>query len=169
MTLIFNFTQGLACAEAGATLISPFVGRILDWFKKAEGRDYKPEEEPGVKSVSYIYNYFKKYGYKTVVMGASFRNSGEIIELAGCDKLTISPQLLDELCKNERKLEKKLDAEEAKKLALIKVGEVTEKVYRWQMNEDAMASEKLGEGIRKFGKDTEECERLIQHKLAKST
>ena len=168
MTLIFNFSQSLACAEAGATLISPFVGRILDWYKKAEGKDYKPEDEPGVKSVSQIYNYFKKYGYKTVVMGASFRNSGEIIELAGCDKLTISPQLLDELCKNDRKIEKKLDAEEAKRQVITKVGEVTEKVYRWQMNEDAMASEKLAEGIRRFGIDTEECERLIKHKLSKA-
>jgi transaldolase len=167
MTLIFNFWQALASAEANATLISPFVGRILDWFAKAEGKKYAPEEEPGVKSVTQIYNYYKKYGYNTIVMGASFRNSGEIIELAGCDRLTIAPSLLEELSKLDKKVDKKLDAEAAKKMEIKKENELTEKVYRWLMNEDAMATEKLSEGIRKFGKDTEECEKVIKEKLAK--
>lgn len=167
MTLIFCFCQALACAQAGATLISPFVGRILDWYKKAEGKDYKPEEEPGVQSVTRIYNYYKKYDYKTIVMGASFRNSGEIIELAGCDRLTISPQLLDELTKMDKAVAKKLAAEEAIKMDIKKENEFTESLFRWAMNEDAMATEKLAEGIRKFAKDTEECEKIIKEKLSK--
>jgi len=166
MTLIFNFAQALACAQAGATLISPFVGRILDWFAKAEGKKYEPKEEPGVKSVTKIFNYYKKYGYKTIVMGASFRNTGEIIELAGCDRLTISPDLLDQLESMDIKLEKKLDEEAAKKMEIPKENDLTEKTFRWLMNEDAMATEKLAEGIRKFAKDTEECEKLIKEKLS---
>lgn len=167
MTLIFCFCQALACAQAGATLISPFVGRILDWYQKAEGKKYKPEEEPGVKSVAQIYNYYKKHGYKTIVMGASFRNSGEIIELSGCDRLTIAPSLLDELSQMDMKLVKKLDEEAAKKMDIPKEPELTEKNFRWLMNEDAMATEKLAEGIRRFGKDTEECEKLIKEKMGK--
>jgi transaldolase len=166
MTLIFNFCQALACAEVKATLISPFVGRILDWFKAAEKKDFKPAEEPGVRSVAQIYNYYKKYGHQTIVMGASFRNPGEIVELAGCDRLTISPELLDTLTQSHEKLEKKLDAEEAKKMDIKKEPELTEKFYRWMMNEDAMATEKLADGIRRFGKDTDECEKLIQERMA---
>ena len=167
MTLIFSFWQALACADANATLISPFVGRILDWYVKAEGKKYKPEEEPGVKSVTQIYNYYKKFGYKTVVMGASFRNSGEIIELAGCDKLTIAPSLLDELGATDKKVDRKLEEEAAKKMTINKENELTEKTFRWLMNDDPMATEKLSEGIRKFGKDTDECEKVIKEKLAK--
>ena len=167
MTLVFNFWQALACAQAGVTLISPFVGRILDWFQKAEGKKFEPKDEPGVKSVAKIYNYYKKHGYKTIVMGASFRNSGEIIELAGCDRLTIAPSLLDELGKMDAKLERKLEEEAAKKMEIAKESELTEKTFRWLMNEDAMATEKLAEGIRRFGKDTEECEKLIKEKLSK--
>lgn len=167
MTLIFNFWQALACAQANVTLISPFVGRILDWYKAAEKKDFKPEEEPGVKSVSKIFNYYKKYGHNTIVMGASFRNRGEIIELAGCDRLTISPQLLDELERLETKLEQKLNAETAKSLDTPKEETLDEKTFRWLMNEDPMATEKLAEGIRKFAKDTEECEKLIKEELSK--
>ncbi len=167
MTLIFSFWQALACAQAGATLISPFVGRILDWYAKATGKKYKPQEEPGVESVTRIYNYYKKYGYKTIVMGASFRNTGEIIELAGCDRLTISPSLLKELEEMNTKVEKKLDAEAVTKMDIKKEDEMDEKSFRWMMNDDPMATEKLAEGIRKFGQDTVECEKLIKEKLAK--
>lgn len=166
MTLIFCFCQALACAQASATLISPFVGRILDWYKKAEGKDYKPEEEPGVRSVSQIFNYYKKYNYQTIVMGASFRNSGEIIELAGCDRLTISPQFLDELTAMDKEIIKKLSKEEAVKMDIKKEEDLTEKLFRWQFNEDAMATEKLAEGIRKFAKDTVDCEKIIKEILA---
>lgn len=168
LTLVFNFWQALACGDAGATLISPFVGRILDWYKRALGKDYKPANEPGVLSVAQIYNYYKKFGYKTVVMGASFRNAGEIIELAGCDKLTIAPQLLRELSKMNLIIDKKLSEEEAKKASLTREKELTEKAFRWLMNEDTMATEKLSEGIRRFGKDTEECEKLIKDKILSS-
>jgi len=167
MTLIFNFWQALACAQVGAKLISPFVGRILDWYKNAEKKEFAPAEEPGVKSVAKIFNYYKKYDHKTIVMGASFRNTGEIIELAGCDRLTIAPNLLDDLNKMDKKIEKKLNGEEAKKMEINKEEELVEKRYRWLMNEDPMATEKLAEGVRKFGKDTEECEKLIKEKMAK--
>ena len=168
MTLIFNFWQALACAQAKVTLISPFVGRILDWYKKAEGKEYKPKDEPGVQSVTRIYNYYKKYDYKTIVMGASFRNKDEIIELAGCDRLTIAPQLLEELEMIDAKLQKKLDSEEANKLDIRNEGTLDEERFRWLMNEDPMATEKLAEGIHKFAKDTDECEKLIKEKLLKA-
>ncbi|MBP7151851.1 MAG: transaldolase [Paludibacteraceae bacterium] len=153
LTLLFSLTQAVACAEAGVTLISPFVGRILDWHKKDRGiADIPPEEDPGVKSVTAIYNYFKKFGYATQVMGASFRNMGEIIQLAGCDLLTISPALLKELEQTEGVLERKLDSEKAKNadIQTLKIDEIN---FRWMLNEDAMATEKLAEGIRNFTKD----------------
>jgi transaldolase len=168
MTLIFNFWQALACAQGNVTLISPFVGRILDWHKAAEKRDFKPKEEPGVLSVRKIYNYYKKYNYNTIIMGASFRNRGEIIELAGCDRLTISPQLLEELERVEMKLEPRLTAEESKGMDIPQEPELDEKKFRWMMNEDTMATEKLADGIRRFAKDTVECEKLIRDKLLKS-
>ncbi len=164
LTLLFNFAQAQASAEAGAYLISPFVGRILDWYKKTEGREYVASEDPGVLSVQRIYNYFKKHNYKTVVMGASFRNINEIIELAGCDCLTISPALLDELKQTESILVKKLDAnkhdgcQEEKQV-------LNEAAFRWAMNEDAMATEKLAEGIRNFTRDQVKLEKLIAEKL----
>ena len=159
LTLLFNFAQAQACAEAGVYLISPFVGRILDWYKKAEGRDYTASEDPGVVSVSRIYNYYKQHGYKTVVMGASFRNTGEITELAGCDCLTIGPALLDQLAASNEPLEQKLFADAPKsneeKVVLNETG------FRWAMNEDAMATEKLAEGIRNFAKDQRKLEKLV--------
>lgn len=167
MTLIFNFWQALACAQANVTLISPFVGRILDWYKAAEKRDFKPKEEPGVISVCKIFNYYKKHDYNTIVMGASFRNRGEILELAGCDRLTISPQLLEELERLETKLEPRLTVESAKSLDTPREPDLDEKTFRWLMNEDPMATEKLAEGIRKFAKDTDECEKLIKEELSK--
>jgi transaldolase len=145
--------QGVACAEAGIQLISPFVGRIYDWHKKAENRDFKGAEDPGVKSTTAIYNYFKKYDHKTEVMGASFRNTGEILELAGCDLLTISPKLLAELQKSDEKVEQKLSVEAAKKMDIPRVP-TDEKSFRWLLNEDAMATEKLAEGIRTFAADS---------------
>jgi len=153
LTLLFSLTQAVACAQAGVTLISPFVGRILDWHKKDRGiADIPPEEDPGVKSVTAIYNYFKKFGYATQVMGASFRNMGEIIQLSGCDLLTISPALLKELEQTEGVLERKLDSEKAKNadIQTLKIDEIN---FRWMLNEDAMATEKLAEGIRNFTKD----------------
>lgn len=163
LTLLFSFAQAQACAEAGVFLISPFVGRILDWHKKTEGRDFKAAEDPGVVSVTRIYNYYKQHGYNTVVMGASFRNTGEIIELAGCDCLTIGPGLLDELEKTEVTVVQKLSPENAtsshKKVVL------NEQAFRWAMNEDAMATEKLAEGIRNFARDQVKLERLVESRL----
>ncbi|MFT6406572.1 MAG: transaldolase [Marinomonas primoryensis] len=155
LTLLFSFAQAKACAEAGVYLISPFVGRILDWYKKSTGQDYTAETDPGVVSVTEIYNYYKEHGYKTVVMGASFRNIGEIEQLAGCDRLTISPNLLDELKKDEGKLERKLIPTTNVKPA---PAAVTEATFRWAMNEDAMATEKLSEGIRNFAADQRKLE-----------
>jgi transaldolase len=153
LTLLFSFAQAIACAEAKVTLISPFVGRILDWYKaKQGGKEIPAHEDPGVVSVTQIYNYYKKFGHQTEIMGASFRNSGEITELAGCDLLTISPTLLEELGHREGKLERKLDPDRAKKLNLEKIS-LDEKSFRWMLNEDAMATEKLAEGIRKFNAD----------------
>ena len=161
LTLLFSFVQAVACAEAGVRLISPFVGRILDWYKKSRGVDAIPaDEDPGVLSVKNIYNYYKKFGYETQVMGASFRNTGEIIELAGCDLLTISPALLHELETSKGKLECKLNAEAAAQYAVEKIS-VDEKTFRWMMNEDAMATEKLAEGIRNFTKDLIKLENQI--------
>ncbi len=173
LTLLFSFAQAQACAEAGATLISPFVGRILDWYKKAEGRDFSASEDPGVKSVTQIFNYYKSTGCQTVVMGASFRNTGEIAELAGCDKLTISPALLDELAANTAELPRKLDADKmastrgqtgfAHPTSLLPV--LDEKTFRWQQNQDAMATEKLAEGIRLFAADLVKLENILLQKL----
>ena len=162
LTLLFGFPQAVACAEAGVTLISPFVGRILDWYKKSEGVDgYPAPEDPGVKSVSRIYNYYKKHGYQTQVMGASFRNTEEILELAGCDLLTISPELMEELRKAEGEVVRRLDPQAAKKAGEDKIA-LDESRFRWMMNADAMATEKLAEGIRNFTKDTLRLEELVR-------
>lgn len=165
MTLMFSLAQAIACAEAGATLISPFVGRILDWYKKAEGKDsYPPDEDPGVISVTKIFNYYKKFGYKTQIMGASFRNIDEILELVGSDLLTIAPKLLKELTESEGTVPKKLCAEKAAQSDLEKIS-VDEKTFRWLLNDEAMATEKLAEGIRNFSKDTIKLEKLIEGML----
>jgi len=165
LTLLFSFAQAVRCAEANVTLISPFVGRILDWYKKDRGvTEIAAPEDPGVKSVKEIYNYYKKFGYNTIVMGASFRNIGEIIELVGCDALTISPSLLKELENAEALLEQKLDASISKLLDISPV-KMNEKTFRWMMNEDAMATEKLAEGIRNFTKDLIKLEKHIKELL----
>jgi len=163
LTLLFSFAQAQACGEAGITLISPFVGRILDWYKKAEGRDYTAEEDPGVQSVTRIYEYYKSTGVKTVVMGASFRNTGEITQLSGCDKLTISPALLDELAGKNEPLPRRLDP--ARIDAGIALPRLDEKTFRWQHNQDAMATEKLAEGIRLFAADLVKLETMLIQKL----
>ena len=160
LTLLFSFAQAAACAEAGVFLISPFVGRIYDWYKKHEGRDYVGSEDPGVQSVARIYSYYKAHGYQTVVMGASFRNIGQIEALAGCDRLTISPELLSQLAGEEGSLERQL----APGLAGEPRVELDEKNFRWAMNEDAMATEKLAEGIRQFARDQEKLEALLKAK-----
>ncbi|MCL4125410.1 UNVERIFIED_CONTAM: hypothetical protein GTU68_048412 [Idotea baltica] len=165
LTLMFSLAQAIACAEADVKLVSPFVGRIYDWFKKANDRDYAGAEDPGVISVTEIFNYYKKFGYKTEVMGASFRNIGQITELAGSDLLTISPGLLEELQNQDGELTKKLDADAAKSMDIEKVV-CDEKNFRWMMNEDAMATEKTAEGIRKFSVDIVKLEGLIQDMLA---
>lgn len=166
MTLLFSFAQAVACAEADATLISPFVGRILDWFKKnTEKKEYTSEDDPGVLSVRQIYGYYKKFGYKTIVMGASFRNTGEIMGLAGCDKLTIAPKLLEELQRTDGGMERKLVAESCKGDATIKKIEMNEQIFRWMMNEDAMATDKLSEGIRNFGKDLEKLKDFVRSRI----
>src|SRR6266567_6991621 len=152
MTLLFSLAQAVAAAEAKARLISPFVGRILDWYKKSTGKDFAPAEDPGVLSVKEIYAYYKKFGYATEVMGASFRNKGEILELAGCDLLTISPQLLGELQKSTAPLARKLSPEIAKESKIERL-ELDEKKFRWLLNENAMATEKTAEGIRLFNAD----------------
>ncbi len=165
LTLLFSFAQAVACAEANVTLISPFVGRILDWYKKDLGVDeIAPNEDPGVISVKNIYNYYKKFGYKTQVMGASFRNIGEITELAGCELLTIAPKLLKELEESVGVLELKLSEEIAKEADYDKIN-LNEKQFRWMMNEDAMATEKLAEGIRNFTKDLLKLEKQIAIRL----
>lgn len=161
MTLLFCLPQAVACAEVKATLISPFVGRILDWYKKSEGvSGYAPAEDPGVKSVKQIYNYYKKFGYRTQIMGASFRNKEEILELAGCDLLTISPNLLEELKKNSNQIECKLNPSSAKNTPEEKL-HLDEKTFRLLLNENAMATEKLSEGIRNFSKDIKKLEALL--------
>jgi transaldolase len=152
MTLLFSLAQAVACAEAQATLISPFVGRILDWYKAKTKKEYSAAEDPGVVSVKEIYTYYKKFGYATEVMGASFRNKGEILELAGCDALTISPQLLGELKAGTEPVERKLDSSAAKTRSIERLT-LDEKRFRWLMNENAMATEKLAEGIRTFNAD----------------
>ena len=188
MTLLFCFEQAVAAADAGATLISPFVGRIMDWYSKVNNRKYEPEEDPGVKNVTEIYNYYKQHGYKTIVMGASFRNIGEILELAGCDRLTISPQLLEELKSSEyvissvhlvfdyagfhviylfgncsKNVVRKLDPKTAKSSRAKE--SVDENTFRFKLNDDPMAYEKLGEGIRKFSEDIRKLEEYLQEKL----
>ena len=163
-TLIFSLTQAVACAEAGAFLISPFVGRILDWFKSNTSHEYDSSNDPGVESVGKIYNYFKQYNFKTVVMAASFRNKEEIINLAGCDKLTISPALLQDLSETKGDITPKLTALEAGNTKLDRVN-VNESSFRWHLNENQMASFKLGEGIRLFNKDMLKLKDLIKSKL----
>jgi len=165
MTLLFSFPQAVACADAGVTLVSPFVGRILDWYKAATKKDsYPSAEDPGVVSVTGIYHYYKKFGYKTEVMGASFRNKGEITELAGCDLLTISPALLGELQASNDPLPLKLDAKASAGME-IERRSYDEKTFRYELNEDAMATEKTAEGIRKFSADIVKLEQLIASKL----
>jgi len=164
MTLLFSLFQAVACADRKATLISPFVGRILDWHKKNENKDFLPHEDPGVLSVTNIFNYYKKFGYKTEVMGASFRSIDEIKELAGCDLLTISPTLLEELKTSTNPLPKKLDREKAIGLSMEKI-ELDEKLFRLHLNSDPMATEKLSEGIRLFIKDQEKLESLLWKKF----
>jgi len=163
LTLLFSFAQAVACAEGGIRLISPFVGRILDWYKKSTGKDYAPAEDPGVRSVTQIYTYYKKFGYTTEVMGASFRNRGEITELAGCDLLTIAPPLLAELKASTEPLGRKLDPAAALSADLKKIS-FDEKAFRFALNEDAMATEKTAEGIRLFSADIVKLEQLIVQK-----
>ncbi|WP_354623117.1 transaldolase [Psychromonas sp. MME2] len=158
LTLLFSFAQARACAEAGVFLISPFVGRIMDWYKAKQGHDFAPSEDPGVISVSNIYNYYKEHGYKTVVMGASFRNVGEILELAGCDRLTISPQLLQESQDSEGDVAEKLTANVELK---DRPKKMTHAEFLWQHNQDPMAVEKLADGIRNFALDQDKLEAMI--------
>ena len=164
LTLLFGMHQAIACAEAKVTLISPFVGRILDWYKKDTGKDYQGADDPGVQSVTTIYNYYKHFGYKTVVMGASFRNIGEITELAGCDLLTIAPKLLAELDSSQDKLEKKLDASKAAGMQIEKI-EMNKEIFERMHAEDRMAHDKLKEGIEGFSKALEELEQLLAKRL----
>jgi transaldolase len=166
LTLLFGLHQAIACAEAGVTLVSPFVGRILDWYKKEHARDYVGAEDPGVQSVTIIYNYFKKFGYKTVVMGASFRNIGEIKELAGCDLLTISPNLLTELDATQAELPRKLDPEAAKHLDIEKMT-IDEAKFEEMHKADKMASDKLAEGIKGFSDALVNLEKLLAARLTK--
>ncbi len=165
LTLLFSFAQAVACAEAGVTLISPFVGRITDWYKAKDKIDtYTPEDDPGVQSVRKIFYYYKHHGYTTEIMGASFRNIDQILGLAGCDLLTVSPQLLDELAGMAGDVDRKLDPHQAKAMDMEKYA-LTEKDMRWKHNEDPMAVEKLAEGIRNFTKDLRKLEEYVQHRL----
>jgi transaldolase len=161
LTLLFSFAQAVACAEAGVTLISPFVGRIYDWYKKERGADIPVDEDPGVASVTRIYNYFKKFGYKTQIMGASFRKVNQVVHLAGCDLLTISPDLLAQMEKTESEVTRRLSVESARVSDVTKI-HLDEKTFRWMHNEDAMAVEKLSEGIRKFHADTRKLEQYVR-------
>ena len=162
LTLLFSFAQAQACADAGVFLISPFVGRIYDWYKKSSGQEYTGSDDPGVQSVTRIYNYYKANDYKTVVMGASFRNISQIEELAGCDRLTISPELLHKLAEDQGTLEQKLKPGNPGEPKQI----LTEAQFRWASNEDAMATEKLAEGIRQFARDQEKLEALLTAKVS---
>ena len=164
LTLMFSLPQAVRCAEAKVQLISPFVGRIYDWYKAANKRDYTGPEDPGVQSVDEIYTYYKKFDYKTEVMGASFRNVGQIIELAGCDALTISPELMKELSESFEPVERKLAPEKAKAAKIDKL-DLDEKKFRWLLNENAMATEKTAEGIRKFAADVVKLEKFVASKL----
>jgi len=163
MTLIFGHAQGIACSQVGATLISPFVGRILDWYKKHTGKDYSASEDPGVISVKKIYDYYKSTGSKTVVMGASFRSKAEILELAGCDKLTIGPKFLEELKNSNDPVERKLKP--PSHVDPSKAIKLTEPEFRWQLNEDQMATEQLSDGIRKFAADAIKLEKILNEKF----
>jgi len=164
LTLMFSLPQAVRAAEAKVQLISPFVGRIYDWYKKENNRDYHGAEDPGVQSVTEIYDYYKKFGIPTEVMGASFRNTGQILELAGCDCLTISPELMEELSKSDDPVEQKLTPEKAKAAKINKL-QLDEKKFRWLLNENAMAYEKTGEGIRKFAADVVKLEKFVASKL----
>jgi transaldolase len=166
LTLLFSFAQAVACAEAGVTLISPFVGRIYDWYRKEHGvKDIPADEDPGVASVTRIYDYFKKFDYKTQVMGASFRKVDQIVRLAGCDLLTISPDLLEQMEKTEGAVPRRLSVDMARSSAAQKI-HLDEKTFRWMHNEDAMATEKLAEGIRKFYADARKLEQYAQARVA---
>ena len=168
LTLLFSFAQAVACAQAGVTLISPFVGRIYDWYRKEHGgAEIAPDQDPGVASVTRIYNYYKKFGYKTQVMGASFRNVNQIVCLAGCDLLTISPELLNQLENTEGTLKRELDQVKAResKEPRLRLEEMT---FRWMHNEDAMATEKLAEGIRKFNSDAQHLQRFALARVAET-
>ncbi|MGA8190650.1 MAG: transaldolase, partial [Candidatus Sulfotelmatobacter sp.] len=168
LTLLFSFAQAVACAQAGVTLISPFVGRIYDWYKKEHGgTDIAPDQDPGVASVTRIYNYYKKFGYKTQVMGASFRNLNQIVRLAGCDLLTISPELLKELENAEGTVKRELDPLKARQSEELRL-RLEEKSFRWMHNEDAMATEKLAEGIRKFNSDTHRLQQFARARVAET-
>ncbi len=158
LTLLFGLPQAIACADAGVTLISPFVGRVLDWYKKTTGEEYTAQTDPGVSSVKQIYDYYKSNGYDTIILGASFRNIGEICELAGCDLLTISPDLMQELSETEGELPRKLDPSNVSSVAATPLNE---KSFRWQLNEDPMATEKLAEGIRSFTNDLNKLKAAI--------
>jgi transaldolase len=161
MTLLFSMAQAIICGDAEVTLISPFVGRILDWYKKSEGvSSYAPEKDPGVISVTEIYNYYKKFGITTQIMGASFRNTDEILELAGCDLLTIAPSLLEELSQSDAPVTRKLDPQKSKGMDLQKI-DLDEKTFRFLLNENPMATEKLSEGIRVFAKDARTLEKAL--------
>jgi transaldolase len=164
LTLLFSMPQAIACAQAAVTLISPFVGRIFDWYKANTKDNCQGQDDPGVQSVTAIYNYYKKFGYKTQVMGASFRNTGQIIELAGCDLLTISPNLLQELASTYAVVNRKLSPEYSKKLSIDPI-QINEKQFRWLCNEDAMATEKLAQGIRLFAQDLSKLEALVRERL----
>lgn len=164
LTLLFSLAQAIACADAGVRLISPFVGRIYDYYKATTGKDYVGADDPGVQSVEKIYTYYKKFGYKTQVMGASFRNVGQIESLAGCDLLTISPDLLEELQDSQRAIVRKLDPAAAASAAVERVS-LDEKLFRWMLNEEAMATDKLSEGIRKFAADIVKLEGIIEKSL----
>ncbi len=165
MTLLFSIVQAIACAEAGSQLISPFVGRILDWHKAASGKEFHGADDPGVQSVTTIYNYYKKFGHSTEVMGASFRNSGEIKELIGCDLLTISPDLLEEMQNDHEEVSVKLTEEQAASSTIEKI-KIDENSFRFLLNEDPMATEKLAEGIRRFAADVRKLEDLLAKELA---
>lgn len=165
LTLLFSLIQAVACAEAGVRLISPFVGRIYDWYKKNTGKEYAPEEDPGVISVRTIYNYYKKFGYDVQIMGASFRSTGQILALAGCDLLTISPDLLDLLSKSDETVVRHLDPAKARESSIERIC-ADEKSFRFLFNEDAMATEKTAEGIRRFSADIRKLEELIESMMA---
>jgi transaldolase len=169
LTLMFSLPQAVAAAEAGAFLISPFVGRILDWYKANTKKDYAKEEDPGVKSVQSIFNYYKKYGYKTIVMGASFRNIGEITELAGCDYLTIAPNLLEQLYNSQDSVPQKLKSSDAQSLNIEKKSYLNdEAAFRFDFNEETMAVHKLSEGISKFAADAVTLKGILKEKIEKS-